>query len=118
MSSVGSRMSLARATQYAAQFVLLIADACERVAVAGSIRRQQAQVGDIEVLAIPKLLQQSTLFGDDIPPRDLLAETTDRLLSKERVQHRATEKTRRAWGTSYRRMLFKANNGVLVPVDL
>jgi DNA polymerase/3'-5' exonuclease PolX len=37
---------------------------CERIEIAGSIRRKKASVGDIEILCIPKKIMQVDLFGE------------------------------------------------------
>jgi DNA polymerase/3'-5' exonuclease PolX len=55
--------------------------ACERIEIAGSIRRERPQVGDIEIVAIPKFetrsrAAQGTLFE---PPRPTPAEQVSRL---------------------------------------
>lgn len=113
------RIPLARAEGYARQFLRLIGDACVRVEVAGSIRRRLPQIGEVEVVVVPKILEQSTLFGDDLPPRDLLIEAIDRLVSRERVRPRTGERGRKvAWGTTRRAMLFRADGGQVVPFDL
>ena len=48
-----------------------LSPACERIEIAGSIRRETYTVGDIEIVAIPKLIPdmeaQLSLFGD--PPK-------------------------------------------------
>lgn len=48
--------------------------ACERIEIAGSIRRGRPQVGDIEIVAIPRFEErkraaQGTLFGPERAPR-------------------------------------------------
>jgi DNA polymerase/3'-5' exonuclease PolX len=62
--------------------------ACERIEIAGSIRRERPQVGDIELVAIPKFetrrnAAQGTLFGPQRPSRadqvNLLWEAVDAL---------------------------------------
>lgn len=49
-----TRCPLHRAEEIADEVVRLLEPYCERVAIAGSIRRRKPEVGDIEVLAIPK----------------------------------------------------------------
>jgi hypothetical protein len=113
-----ARIPLAQAEQYAQQFLRLIEAACERIEVAGSVRRRAAHIGEIEILAVPKRLQQANLFGDDLPPRDLLVETVDRLLARDRIRHRPSERGRKVWTPTHREMLFRADRGALVPIDL
>lgn len=47
-------MELQKAKAIAEELVELLRPACQRVTIAGSIRRQKPDPGDIEILAIPK----------------------------------------------------------------
>src|SRR3990167_7360212 len=47
-------MELARAQEIAAQVLAELSPFCERCEIAGSIRRRKPEVGDIEIVAIPK----------------------------------------------------------------
>lgn len=41
---------------------------CIRISIVGSIRREKKQIGDVEILCIPKTIEESTdLFGEDHP---------------------------------------------------
>lgn len=62
MSQSGRKMPLAEAERHASRLVGLLGSACERIAVAGSIRRRKPEVGDVEVVAIPTAGRD--LFGD------------------------------------------------------
>jgi DNA polymerase/3'-5' exonuclease PolX len=58
-------MSLAKATGIANLAMESLRPGCVRVEVAGSIRRRQVDVGDIEIVAIPRFRMQSLdLFGE------------------------------------------------------
>jgi DNA polymerase/3'-5' exonuclease PolX len=48
------KFSLTEARAIAERVVELLAPHCERLAIAGSIRREKALVGDIEIVAIPQ----------------------------------------------------------------
>jgi DNA polymerase/3'-5' exonuclease PolX len=61
--SDGSKTQLYIARQYAELLIRQIEPACERVEIAGSIRRQKPMVGDIEIVAIPK--PRVDLFGNE-----------------------------------------------------
>ena len=61
--SEGQRIPLNKAIAISEEFIALISDACERVEVAGSIRRRSGSVGDVEICCIPKL--EPDLFGDE-----------------------------------------------------
>ena len=47
-------MELTKAREIAEELKGLLEPGCERIAIAGSIRRQKPEVGDIELLVIPK----------------------------------------------------------------
>lgn len=57
-----TRIPLEEAQQVAENIVTMLAPACLRIEIAGSIRRQCETVGDIEIVAIPK--PELNLFGE------------------------------------------------------
>ena len=59
-----TKMLLSEAEKRALEFVELLRPYCERVEIAGSIRRRKPDVGDIEIVAIPKPV--TDLFGSPI----------------------------------------------------
>ena len=61
MSATDRRMPLAEADAFAAELLAEMSPACERIEVAGSVRRRKADVGDIEIVAIPR--RAADLFG-------------------------------------------------------
>jgi DNA polymerase/3'-5' exonuclease PolX len=63
-------MNLAAAQPIAERVRDLLAPHCDRIEIAGSIRRQKAEVGDIEICAIPKTVQEEDLFGGTGVRRD------------------------------------------------
>lgn len=63
--SAGVRVPLAQAECVAAAIVEALRPACERIEVAGSIRRRKPEVGDVELVAVPRLV--------DGPRADLFA---------------------------------------------
>lgn len=93
----------------ALSFMSLIVDVCERVQIAGSLRREKAMVGDIELVAIPKFKGSHNLL--DIRCADLLRTNhITKRLNKNNVPI--------AWGkmgdiSRYKAMIF-AN----APIDL
>lgn len=75
------KADLETAEAAAKRLVEFLNPACERIEIAGSIRRKKAMVGDIEIVAIPKpeeglfeksydgyRVQNYLLFGDKEPP--------------------------------------------------
>ena len=65
------KLALPKATPIAEKVMETLSPACERIEIAGSIRRQKPTIGDIEIVAIPRLCPdleaQPSLFGD--PPK-------------------------------------------------
>lgn len=59
--STGAKMSLPFARNLAERMRAMLEPECERVEIAGSIRRQKPEVGDIEIVLIPLPLRD--LFG-------------------------------------------------------
>lgn len=52
--SEGTRIPLAEAQRLAAAVIDLLQPYCDRIEVAGSVRRQKVDCGDIEIVCIPK----------------------------------------------------------------
>lgn len=55
-----TKMPYAQALQRARELVAQLKPACERIEIAGSLRRRRSEVGDIELVAIPR----PDLFGN------------------------------------------------------
>lgn len=71
-----------------------LAPYCERIEIAGSIRRQRPHVGDIEIVAVPKLLDaQRDLFGAESSRPSALWGYLDRVVPMQ---------YRKKWGGKYR----------------
>jgi hypothetical protein len=87
------RMPLERARQLAQELMMLLASACARIEIAGSIRRGKETVKDAELVAIP---------GPDL--RDLTNDLHRRgVVDKARYGEKGTHR----WGSVYRGMLYK-----------
>jgi DNA polymerase/3'-5' exonuclease PolX len=56
----------------AERLIAQLAPACERIEVAGSIRRERDEVHDIELVAVPRVEVEVDLFGDSTARRSLL----------------------------------------------
>lgn len=59
-------MELTKARAIAEELVGLLAPACLRIEIAGSIRRRRPEVGDIELLVIPKFLEHIDLLDREL----------------------------------------------------
>jgi DNA polymerase/3'-5' exonuclease PolX len=56
-------MELKQANEIANRLATELSPGCERIAVAGSVRRGKADVKDLEIVAIPKIVTVADLFG-------------------------------------------------------
>lgn len=63
MSSNENKLPLKDALIRAADVIKLFAPFCDKIDIAGSIRRQVEFVGDIEIVCLPKKTQMKDLFG-------------------------------------------------------
>jgi len=62
-------MNLQKAERLADDFCVLLSPHCERIEIAGSVRRRKPDVGDIEIVAIPKTEKLPGMF-DPVVLRD------------------------------------------------
>jgi DNA polymerase/3'-5' exonuclease PolX len=65
MSGTGQRLPYAQAFEIAQEACETLRPHCARIEIAGSIRRQGEDIGDIEVVAIPRQIPRG-LFGDEL----------------------------------------------------
>ena len=63
-------MSLSFAMMLAGKVVDELAPVCERIEIAGSIRRKKPTIGDVEIVCIPKLVTATNLLGETISRRE------------------------------------------------
>lgn len=79
MASNSNRLPLERARQLANAVRDELAPGCQRIEIAGSIRRRKPEIGDIEIVCIPK--RSGGLFDDQSALDPILAalEGTGRL---------------------------------------
>ena len=57
-------MELKQATEIAERIRTDLAPYCDRIEIAGSIRRRKPEVGDIEIVAIPSQVEEGLLFSN------------------------------------------------------
>ncbi|HEV8639422.1 MAG TPA: hypothetical protein VG370_34875 [Chloroflexota bacterium] len=101
-------MPLAEAEVLAAEVVRLLETATERLEVAGSIRRRKPDVGDLEVVCIPRYEQRpADLFGQVRVAVDLLAERCRELLAEGTFAPRLDKNGRQAIGPRYKRLTYR-----------
>lgn len=123
--STGSRVPLTIAQEVARLLMAELAPACDRIMVAGSIRRGAADVGDIELVAIPKpAVQPRLVFGQNpktMKPVSPLDEALEKLLKENRIRRTVPPgiDNRPAWGDRYKKFWLKINRKRgLIQVDL
>lgn len=106
---------LARARTVAEAIVRELAPACERLEIAGSIRRGVAEVKDIELVAIPGGLARDLFGAVDLEAPHDLERALERLIDARRLRARMT-----AAGLLRLGPRFKALEAVRseIPVDL
>lgn len=115
--SVPSRFALAEAETIAASIVEHLAPYVEQIVVAGSIRREAATIGDVEIVVIPVQRQQAPpLFPDAgvvplLPPIDCLDEHLAGMLEAGSVRKRRDKSGRTFWGPSDKRLLWRYGAG-------
>lgn len=83
MSESASRMSLASAVKLADKVKLELAPGCQRIEIAGSVRREKESIGDLEVVCIAKPILD--LFGEPTGDSHLDFEL-DRLIIEGRLE--------------------------------
>lgn len=118
--SSGRRLRWAEAMPVATRLVELLADACERIEIAGSLRRRVGEVGDIELVAAPRYeAAPDGFFG--VEQVDLLTMRLARLMVDQVLVPRDVEvhradgsiEVQRRIGDRYQALTFEA-----LPVDL
>lgn len=115
--SSGERFPSSVAGPVAKQFAELIAPYCHQMVIAGSLRRRLPTVGDIEIVAVPKVDEERevNMFGEmaALRYRDRLDEHMIRLAADGTVSKRLDKNERPAWGLKHKRLTFEG-----IPVDL
>jgi len=103
------RFPLALASSVASEILESLIPACERIYVAGSIRRRRPDVGDIELLVIPKFRDVKDLFQTTIEEIDCTDDLLTELISRGILRRRG------AWGHLNK---FFTHNRSGIPVDI
>jgi DNA polymerase/3'-5' exonuclease PolX len=123
MSATDVRIPLAEARQLASAVAQDLAPHCERIEIAGSIRRLKADIGDAELVVVPKMAPEAyDLFGEPTGQRNLLVEHLQKCLEGGRYELRPSgEDGRTAFGPRYQRLKYKGFGvdvwGVLPPAQ-
>lgn len=104
----------AAALAVAEELQAMLAPACHRIAMAGSLRRQKLEVGDIELLFVPRLSERPEgLFDTKIV--DVCSEVVEGLLTKGILAKRPNVNGAFTWGER-NKLAIHVPSGI--PVDL
>lgn len=107
------RFPHAAALAVATELQAMISPACHRVAIAGSLRRGKPEVGDIELLFIPRMSQRPDgLFDTRIV--DVCAEVCEKLLDDGILAKRPNVNGHFTWGEKNKLAIHVASG---IPVD-
>ncbi len=98
---------LAQARAAAEALVRLLTPVCTRIAIAGSVRREKAEVGDIELVAVPRTrASQMDLFGESRGEEDELGAFVALLQNRGVVSDRLDKNGRAANGERFKRLVY------------
>lgn len=101
------------AVPVAQELIALLQSCCERIEIAGSLRRCKDRVGDIELLFIPLVdTRQADMFSTE--PVDLAAEKINALLAAGFLAKRPSETGAFTWGRLNKLAVHVASG---IPVD-
>lgn len=104
----------AAAIAVARELVGVLEPVVSEIRVAGSLRRMKREVGDVEIVFIPRIEQRPDgLF--DTRPVDLAAEAIDKLLDRGVLRKREGESGYAGWGPKNKLGVHAASG---IPVDL
>lgn len=101
---------LAEARELAERVVREFRHSCERIEIAGSIRRRKAMVGDIEIVCIPKRVKvpdPEDLFGERTITVNVQFEHVTALVNAGIYEHRLNVNGSRCFGASYQRLAYQ-----------
>lgn len=116
MTTMSDRIKYPRsdALAVAEELQAMIAPACERIAIVGSLRRGKPEVGDIELLFVPRMSKRPDgLFDTQIV--NVAAEVCEKLLRDGVLAKRPNVNGHYAWGES-NKLAIHVPSGI--PVDL
>lgn len=118
--SANARIPLADARLVADEVLAVLSPACERIEVAGSIRRGVPTCGDIEVVCIPSYGEPvRDLFGNVAADGDdLLHRLCEELLTSNRLQLRFNKLGRPAWGPKLKWCMYWPDGRAPIALDI
>ena len=112
--SVGVKRPLDEMRALADEVAALLDAACDRLAIAGSIRRRVPEVSDVELVVVPRLIAyRDGLWGDRETVEDQLALRVTALVAAGTLGWRRLGDRAAANGPRYRSLIYRD-----VPLDL
>jgi DNA polymerase/3'-5' exonuclease PolX len=91
LSNVETKTPYEQALSKALALKELLAPACELLAIAGSLRRKKPLIGDLELVAIPKMESILDMFGFEVGQESAVV----RVLREQRIVSTGAERMRR-----------------------
>jgi len=112
----GKRWDWAEAAKVAQELVGRLMPFCQRIKIAGSLRRGKPDVGDVEIVFVPAVtLKPGGLFGDDVLQINEANVEISRLVDEGVLAPRLNKKGGTAWGAKNKLAVHVASG---IPVDL
>lgn len=116
MTATKQSITYTRAESVAADIMALLWPFCERLEVAGSIRRRKHLVSDIELVVEPHIRTVAfDLFGTPMETVNMVDARARELLADGTLEHRLDKNARPAFGERYKRLRHVATG---IPLDL
>lgn len=100
-------MKLEAAREAAEALVETLWPACERIEIAGSIRRRKAEVKDIEIVTAPKISRvaaRASLFSTEYVTQNQLDRMLECWIKEGIIEYRLDKNRRPCWGQAYKRL--------------
>lgn len=118
MTTEKRRVPLDTARPIAEHLVGALTPFCERIELAGSIRRERPEVADVEIVAIPRIRAgQTDLFGAVTSEVDELDALVTDWHQNGIVRDRLDKNGRPAFGAKFKRLVYRCALGEM-PLDL
>lgn len=116
MSSTETRFPAKVGFDLALKLMGWLMDVVERIEIAGSLRRDKQDLGDVELVMMPRFEEQHNLFGDPVGKINLLEQRCEEMLTMGLIQKRLNKNGHAiAWGGDGRYKALLVNG---IPVDL
>jgi DNA polymerase/3'-5' exonuclease PolX len=113
-----TKYSYGQVRPVADQIVSSLKPFCEKIEVAGSLRREKAMIGDIEIVAIPKRIVQPGLMDDVSKSENELHRHLDYLVDQQKIAKHKDARNRPSWGKKLRKFVVTTSKGHRFKVDL